>query len=173
MPEWCPVRGRGGLQPNNANQKREEGALAALEGGDYRCTSSGMDRGQPASCGSRTRQWLHPRGDSVETQRLWGSGKHHYLFFCCKIVVFKALGKDVEVSGWTLGQGAGKFAVEFPSINPRGWHGLWEKKGDVILMGRQKNTGVQRTAKEWERRLTQPPFPDEELILWRFFLFFT
>lgn len=154
-------------------QSEERGRGFGCSGGWWLQMYQLWDGQRPASCGSRTRQWLHPRGDSVETQRLWGSGKHHYSFFCCKIVVFKALGKDAEVSGWTLGHGAGKFAVEFPSINPRGWHGLWEKKGDVMLMGRQKNTGMQRTAKKWERRLTQPPLPYKELILWRFFLFFT
>lgn len=97
MPEWCPVRERGGLQPNNANQKREEGALAALEGGDSRCISSGMDRGQPPVAPERDSDCT--QGEIVWKRRSYEDQESTITLFCCKTVVFKALGKDAEASG--------------------------------------------------------------------------
>lgn len=68
--------------------------MAALEGGDY---SSGMDRGQPPVAPEQDSDCT--QGEIVWKRRGYEDQESTITLFHCKIVVFKALGKDAEVSG--------------------------------------------------------------------------
>lgn len=77
------MRKQGGLQ-TTVPQKREEGAVTTLEGGDYRSISSGTD-----FCDYRTRDSDCTHG-KIMWKRIGHEGQESTInLFCCKIALSK------------------------------------------------------------------------------------